>query len=136
MGRCTGHCCAAFSLPELIFRKDLRKFIAFWSCLDYMPDEVDQIRLTGQYPHISVVGTSMYDLAMIIDMIMPLDLNDPPSLFTCRHFNGRNCTIYDDRPVMCSKYGTSESPCDHYACENSDAVKCQSSTRIEDPFEV
>jgi Fe-S-cluster containining protein len=35
--------------------------------------------------------------------------------YTCKHFDGKNCTIYAHRPKMCRDYGV-VTPCTHNGC--------------------
>ena len=78
MGRCTGHCCRFFSLTEPY-------------------EEVQTKEWQDKY----------VDGEEIAAMVIPL--NAVPSriksyYYTCKHFDGKNCTNYEDRPSMCSNY--------------------------------
>lgn len=35
--------------------------------------------------------------------------------YTCKHFTGRDCAIYDDRPMMCRTYQEG-GPCEFPGC--------------------
>lgn len=56
------------------------------------------------------------EIEMILSMVVPLP-DAGPSNYTCRLFDGTNCTAYDIRPDMCKSYPYSR-PCEH-------ADKCQ-----------
>ena len=103
--RCHGHCCRCFCLSVTI--EDLQK----------NPEKFQD----GQ---------------VILDMIIPLGRISEQELrvkfgdhrhsgdevkerYTCRHLkeNG-DCSIYENRPGMCSAYNTGKSQCEWTACEN------------------
>lgn len=75
--RCTGQCCAGFSLGGMT-REALRE---------------------------KVEAGEVQDGAYILDMVIPLPLGeDGVPRFTCRWFDGVDCARYEDRPRMCSRY--------------------------------
>ena len=83
--RCTGHCCRVFHLP-------------------YSPEEMEAKKSTIQ------------DGEFIADMIILLgkgkswpdcpssELGGESYFYTCKHFDGTNCTAYEKRPNMCRLY--------------------------------
>lgn len=82
MNRCTGHCCSIFTLPE-------------------SPQEVKSEEF----------GDKVVDGDVISDMLIPLTDYEPFNsegqikyFYTCKHFDGKNCTNYENRPLMCSDY--------------------------------
>lgn len=58
--------------------------------------------------------------AFIADMLVQLP--DGPMWFTCRHYDtvAGDCTVYEQRPAMCRRYGTDAQPCDHEGCTKAD----------------
>jgi Fe-S-cluster containining protein len=82
VSRCTGHCCRVFSLPN-------------------SPKEVASKEFRE----------GVVDGEIISDMVIPLDyepLEDDGKpyrwFYTCKHFDGENCTNYEGRPMMCRTY--------------------------------
>ncbi len=51
------------------------------------------------------------DGIFIADMLLPIQGPqqeggaEPGTVFTCRHFDGHNCTVYEMRPRMCRAHG-------------------------------
>lgn len=83
MNRCTGHCCAVFTLgdpPEKITTKE-------WAQSAVDGEKIqDMVVPLGDYePYTSDSGYTRY-------------------FYTCRHFDGKNCNNYENRPFMCSDY--------------------------------
>lgn len=76
--RCTGHCCRTFFIASDLTEK-------------LMAGEGD-----------------LQDGEQIRDMLLPTGKETPSDdgecWWTCRHFDGDRCTIYEDRPKMCSGY--------------------------------
>lgn len=89
--RCTGHCCLRFYLP-------------------YVGAEAVAA---------AVLEHNIIDGAFIVDMILPiegpLDEYNSQGLFTCRHFDGIDCTVYESRPKMCKDYPYGR-PCTNSEC--------------------
>lgn len=87
MSRCTGQCCTIFPLH-----------------LSWAEIQRDRKRIL--------------DGDLIADMVIPffgplMERNEghhgwkrSQHTFTCKHFDGKNCGIYESRPRMCSDYGT------------------------------
>jgi Fe-S-cluster containining protein len=74
VARCTGHCCSRFHIDSRM--------------LD---------RLTGP-------AEKSRDEKFILDMLVFLEWTDAGARLTCRHFDGTNCTRYEERPAMCRDY--------------------------------
>lgn len=74
------------------------------------------------------------DDAFILDMLIPLGVMttdeiaaktgssliagtdiQPHERFTCRHFDGKNCRVYETRPSMCRTYGVMTN-CEYESC--------------------
>jgi len=98
--RCSGHCCAVFSLTDPFEKIDTDE----WEDRSH---EGDKIR----------------------NMVIPLDEYEPwksPGgqtryFYTCKHFDGQNCTNYENRPLMCSSY-PDDQKCVQLGCTlNTDA---------------
>ena len=119
MGRCSGHCCKAFTLP-------------------YSPDEIwatyQRWRNQGTLQPImknGQLGTSgiPIDIFLIAPMLVYKGLMFPPfkqvrpdeprikhHIYTCKHFDAKKkCTIYEYRPQMCRDYPYGKS-CNYVAC--------------------
>lgn len=90
--RCTGACCRAFPLHNTV------RF--------YAHDDVELIRRW------SLDGEAIAD--MIVPLVGVQDVHGH-ALWTCRHFDGSDCAIYEKRPQMCADHGVS-SPCSHVEC--------------------
>ena len=78
MGRCTGHCCRFF-------------------CLD---DPYEEIQ-TKEWQDKMLEGEK------IAEMVIPLGVVGSEAkqhYYTCKYFDGANCTNYENRPLMCSAY--------------------------------
>ena len=83
MNRCTGHCCAVFTLdssPEEIATKK-------WADSAVDGEEIQDmvIPLKEYEPHVNSLGYKRY-------------------FYTCKHFDGKNCNNYENRPTMCMSY--------------------------------
>ena len=76
--RCTGECCKAFSLPW-----SHERMAEFW--------RNEKRPVTEDYS----------EVAMILAMVVP---HPDGKRYTCRLFDGKNCTAYEARPEMCSSY--------------------------------
>jgi Fe-S-cluster containining protein len=110
--RCTGGCCREFSLPTT--PEQLRADASAASIAPALRDEFLKIA----------------DLAVFVRTLerggpMPngktYDGATPVPIYTCRFFDGANCTNYDERPNMCRGYPY-DRPCEHGdACEFDDA---------------
>ena len=105
MSRCTGKCCTRFLLSEGATLADIR-------------EQAERARSDPEMPVVRVT-----DAMAIEDMLIPFDgpwmertspgvygegweqnLRENPT-FTCKHFDGRFCTIYERRPRMCRDHG-------------------------------
>ena len=83
MNRCTGHCCAVFTLdtsPEKVATKN-------WARGAVDGEEIQDmvIPLKEYEPYVNELGNTRY-------------------FYTCRHFDGENCNNYENRPSMCRSY--------------------------------
>ncbi len=95
--RCTGHCCRSFPLS-----------------IDMQASAVEVMAQLKAGPG---GGRGSYlDAEYVLDMIIPIQgprlEGLPQHAFTCRHFDGDNCTAYEARPKLCREHGISGS-CDH-----------------------
>lgn len=107
--RCTGHCCRRFSLPIPWMKvKMIKKAIA--RGIQDIP--------TGK--PFRTWNIASEDFQKTMDMLIPLGefreevqfqrghrsrKNEERQYhYTCRHYDGRNCTIYESRPAMCRNY--------------------------------
>lgn len=142
--RCTGHCCREFPLPfdpatlKWMARKARRsqaagqKTIGSMGPISNLPASCGGRAVRRQYPSDMSVEQLLKVTDMVVfrrfgpvseerrktlhvDQIRPESMNKPMSYYTCRHFDGANCTNYDDRPTMCSKYPYG-SACENKAC--------------------
>lgn len=79
LARCTGHCCRSFFIP-------------------YSPAELmDRASQPGAGPE------DMQIAQMVVPLPQPVQLG-VGSYYTCKHFDGTGCKIYETRPKMCSDY--------------------------------
>lgn len=80
------------------------------------------------------------DAQKVLDMIIPLgkltieereaivETNhefqnpDPQECYTCKHFDGENCTNYENRPDLCRRYPNS-GRCEYAGCTAGCAVR-------------
>lgn len=90
--RCTGHCCKAFTLP---YSPDelQEKFEEWVGGKDNGPRDIDVV-----WPMAIYLGPSHVNPAT--------GLQHPETfhVYTCEHFEGGNCTIYEGRPNVCRRY--------------------------------
>ena len=92
---CGGRCCQRFHLwhPPEVLKKEYEKFLENGSSGLVGIDQV--------YPMLVYLGEYYYD---------PIDLNNKIEKtihhYTCKHHDKETglCTIYDQRPAMCSEY--------------------------------
>lgn len=108
--RCTGHCCKAFTLP---------------CSMDVVKLKVEEGTVTDG-AIIADMLIPMYagpyagmpdDIRAKVDKVAASNRTDEPAfVYTCRHFDGANCTNYEGRPDMCKAYpyGTR---CEYRGCE-------------------
>lgn len=91
--RCVGHCCRGFSLEH-----------------PYTFVKEEHARARRGEP------TTIPDIAVIGEMLVPLGVFRKQELFTCRHLSAQgNCTIYETRPKMCRDF-PGPSPCPYRNC--------------------
>lgn len=89
--RCTGACCREFPLNSG------QQFFT--------------------HADVEVIRSAAVDGAAIADMIVPTRVReDGRAMWTCRHFDGRDCGIYERRPAMCADHGSTH-VCSHPECE-------------------
>jgi Fe-S-cluster containining protein len=126
--RCTGHCCTCFTLGGGLNLADLQA----------LARRDKKIRKGYNYkrPFKSSTGQTFWgsikDIDVIADMLVPLGLfiippgalskgletaydDKPVPYFTCRHFTGNMCTIYAERPHVCSDFPHNR-PCIYDSC--------------------
>lgn len=90
-----------------------------------MADEAEIERCTGhccrRFPIDLDVLTdptrNVLDGDFIRDMLIELGPHEDPNRIyaTCRHFDGRDCTAYDQRPDMCRRYPYGRA-CEYAGC--------------------
>ena len=110
LGRCDGQCCARFimrqSYPQLLEWRDQA--------------ESDPTGASGGW-----------EIAMIANMLVPLGMYEagdvlpegvvlpeheyPRFAYTCKFFNGADCTNYEHRPKMCRTHGI-QYECQYIGC--------------------
>lgn len=88
--RCTGHCCRLFILE-------------------------------GDYGYFQSSETihRLKDGQFIADMLIPLEVEcSKPGYhyYTCKHFDGQNCTQYENRPHFCKSYPDDSGICSVKGC--------------------
>lgn len=114
LARCTGQCCTLIPLIS-----DTSGQVTLAELEQLVEDEKDYT------DKVSV------DKRVILDMIIPFEgpwaerredgryenwRHGP--VFTCKHFDGKNCGIYEDRPDLCKRYGVKAGvPCMFEDCE-------------------
>lgn len=96
--RCTGHCCRVIHVGVGASRR-----------------EIEEI----------AIREGSREAWFIVDMLRPLVGDDPKGTgrwfteadrrYTCRHFDGVNCTAYEERPDMCRNYPYGR-PCPEDGC--------------------
>lgn len=115
--RCTGECCKAFPISGGISLDELRELCATKNFID---GDVLLDMLIPLGVHVVPPGRHPKSLPLAASE------NRAQHFFTCRHFDGKNCGIYENRPDMCKRYPYGD-PCEHAA-----AGLCTRTT-IEDP---
>ena len=85
MSRCTGHCC--------------RRFVV---SLDQLTDPSADSR----------DGDQIRDMLILIEEV---NAQFGEWRCTCRHFDGKGCRVYEERPQMCRSYGR-DHPCEYEGC--------------------
>ncbi len=131
--RCSGHCCKRFSLPFS------------WMEVQFFKKAIARGIPKINNPRSKWGGTwdlQSAEFKQVIDMLIPLSSHIEECQFvrrdkyspmrrhpfdvrqhhyTCRYFDGVNCTIYENRPPMCRSYPSS-GRCDYAGCTR----KCES----------
>lgn len=95
--RCSGHCCRRFIVPVIAGLGGL--------------DEFKKLSAPGVDPRYDA-DEHRYIADMLIDTGVDTDTDplggskvDPPQrVYKCKHFDGTNCTVYEQRPDMCKSY--------------------------------
>lgn len=114
--RCSGNCCREFSLPFTPAELAAKAFWAFALGEGPLGDPIT-------YLH-GIELSKIAQLAVFVRMCKPGDPNPAGSpnttganhpVYTCRHFDGANCTVYNERPNMCRDYPYGQ-PCEHSSC--------------------
>lgn len=114
--RCTGHCCRCFTLSASY--EELKQSVESRSRDDKMEVsrlEDDEFVLDMLIPLGKLTEEEALKLAGPIGNDKPF--NPDAERFTCRHFDGTNCTVYEDRPAMCREYAVTRPPrCEYLNC--------------------
>lgn len=123
-GRCSGHCCRAFTLP--VDPDGLRRGLELWIARE----EDDRPRArelleqgTRFWGDIELIATMAVAIGQFERNPLAPDLvpnEDAPPLqwfYRCRHHDAASgdCTIYEDRPEMCRSYPYGD-PCPFPGC--------------------
>lgn len=120
MSRCTGHCCKRFYLPlspadlelacEAQRQKDAGDTVELWR--DFKGDQHGVVGMDGEI--VQIAG-----MVELVDTIQKSAITDSREHFyTCKNFDGQNCTIYESRPPMCRNYPgyNGEGHCNYPGC--------------------
>ena len=100
--RCSGGCCRSFPIS-----------------IDYQATAVEVLKmLREEVP--GKPGTMWDEWDIIADMLIPIfgpwpNIHASQAHFTCRHFDGDNCGIYESRPKLCRRYGVM-TRCEYEGC--------------------
>ena len=134
--RCTGHCCRSFRLDT--DRVAMVDGVATWVGARAM-DAEDAFVLDMLVPVEIAPCPSHPDLAVWGTPLDPDKTYAVAQFWSCRHFDGSNCTVYEQRPGMCRNY-PGRRGCDFKNC-TWDYAKYRGScpalapvTRLEEPF--
>ena len=112
MSRCTGHCCRRITISQ--YPEDLRKaYVAwhkgkkyYWSKSRNKKKIPKDIHLV--YPMLKLIGWSPTHAASgkRQKFVEPDGKTPLWPVYTCKHYDNKtnNCTIYKQRPKMCSSY--------------------------------
>lgn len=101
--RCTGHCCRCFTLthtPEWIRNeiarlRDSRRVVdVFWR--EDAQKVLDMIVPLGKL--------TIEERESIVETNHEFQSPEPRECYTCKHFDGTNCTNYENRPDLCRRY--------------------------------
>ena len=117
MSRCSGQCCKKFCLPFSPMQAEhFKRQLAIGK---------DVVTFEGEYG-VARYGVDGQDIDTIVDMIQFIRMDYQSSQdghargqsakrtrrkryeriyhYTCKHFDGKNCTIYEARPQMCRDF--------------------------------
>ena len=144
MSRCSGHCCRDIGLA--LSPEELRA--SYMRFVESQGGHLDRHQISaGKMPRNHLGGRSSTTVYEDIHLIYPMltfthqDAVHPDvpeeevklfgsgkreSLvyhYTCKHFDGANCTIYDIRPRMCSGFAADAQGCGYKGCTWTDATK-------------
>lgn len=141
LDRCTGDCCRSFTFP--VGPEELKDLYEQWADIQ-QGDSIDM----GLVPQ--KVRRLIQDIHLIYPMVKYLGRREMPNhfnpsdeflqtgktpkehIYTCKHFDGRNCTIYDIRPRMCRRYPYN-SDCNYEGCTwGEKRAKRQTKKQIEE----
>ena len=122
LARCTGQCCTL--IPLISNTKGQLTLAQLGQLVEDEKDYTDKVS---------------EDKRVILDMVIPFEGPWPEPrqtealkvvgmekydhwwqgpVFTCKHFDGKDCGIYEDRPGLCKRYGVASSaPCMFSDCE-------------------
>jgi hypothetical protein len=104
--RCTGGCCREFYLPATRCELAVRALWYLWMGDAFTGLEIARIATMTRIVRMPEVG----DLS---PGGKPVEVPEP--IYSCVHFDGRNCTAYDQRPRMCSGFPYGR-PCEYEGC--------------------
>jgi Fe-S-cluster containining protein len=103
VSRCTGECCKAFPIGGGLSLEELQKIHAEKNIID---GDVLLDMLIPLGVHIVPPGRHPKSLPIAVET------QRAQHFFTCRHFDGKNCGIYETRPDMCKRYPYND-PCEY-----------------------
>lgn len=104
-GRCTGACCRSFPLSFDPLLTGVEVIAALRGAQQRDEHGEPKLGLDGE-----PLMWNLTEGAAIADMVLPLYGPYPKDAkaqarFTCRHFDGSNCTNYENRPDLCRDHG-------------------------------
>ncbi len=108
--RCTGHCCRVFTLPY--------DPAGLAEVCNEPGRVVDGPYIADMVIHLGSGTADDLGLAPDVRPAWAADNRDKDLLshwYTCRHFDGNNCTAYETRPSMCKRYPYGRA-CEYGAC--------------------
>lgn len=93
---CSGGCCKKFHFPV-------------------EPEHLDYWRLNIHHAKKKFTHLPEADVKKVLDMLIYIEGSEGVHRYTCKHFDGKFCKIYHDRPAMCRAHGET-TPCHIEGC--------------------
>lgn len=137
--RCVGHCCKDFTLPFSPiqverWKKRLAKGAKPESVATYEETRNPydfRLKKRGEYSF-KYYDLERNDIPYILDMLIFLRTDTQDNAtgdgyrghlyrsrmyhYTCKHFDGKDCTAYEKRPSVCQRHGTNDQRCRYAKC--------------------